>query len=262
MHEYDTTLKLLLQGSAQRSLRELTGVAVARWLNVELPEIGNKRVNLLGETADGELIHIELQAQNDGSMPLRMAEYCLRIYRHLGKFPRQVVLYVGQEPLRMAAELVGPRLSFGYDLTDIRDIDGEALLASDQVGDNVIAVLTRWRSHGTAVQEIVRKVAELEEDARNFYLGALLELAGLRGIEELVEGEARKMPILMNILDNKVLGREYKRGELAILRRQVEARFGVTAEWLEERLRNRSAVEIEALGVRLLKAESLEEWLK
>ena len=30
MHEYDTTLKLLLQGSAQRSLRELTGVAVAR----------------------------------------------------------------------------------------------------------------------------------------------------------------------------------------------------------------------------------------
>ena len=175
-------------------------------------------------------------------------------------FAVQIVLYVGQEPLRMAAELVGPRLSFGYDLTDIRDIDGEALLASDQVGDNVIAVLTR--SHGTAVQEIVRKVAELEEDARNFYLGALLELAGLRGIEELVEGEARKMPILMNILDNKVLGREYKRGELAMLRRQIEARFGVTAEWLEERLRNRSAVEIEELGVRLLKAESLEELLK
>jgi hypothetical protein len=69
------------------------------------------------------------------------------------------------------------------------------------------------------------------------------------------------MPILMNILDNKVLGREYKRGELAMLRRQIEARFGVTAEWLEERLRNRSAVEIEELGVRLLKAESLEDLL-
>jgi hypothetical protein len=234
MHEYDATLKLLLEGPAERSLRALTGAAVVRWLNVELPEIGNKRADLLGETAEGGLIHIELQSQNDAAMPLRMAEYCLRIYRHLEKFPRQIVLYVGGEPLRMAAGLTGPDLSFRYGLVDLRDIDGEALLASDQVGDNVIAVLTRLRSHGTAVQEIVRKVAELEEGA----------------------------PILMNILDNKVLGREYKRGELAILRRQVEARFGVTAEWLEERLRNRSAVEIEALGVRLLKAESLEEWLK
>jgi hypothetical protein len=90
MHEYDATLKLLLQGPAQRSLRELTGAAVVRWLNVELPEIGNKRADLLGETADSQLIHIELQAQNDGTMPLRMAEYCLRIYRTLREFPRKL----------------------------------------------------------------------------------------------------------------------------------------------------------------------------
>ncbi len=187
MHEYDTTLKLLLQGSAERSLRELTGAAIARWLNVELPEIGNRRADLLGETAYGELIHIELQGQNDGAMPLRMAEYCLRIYRKLQKFPRQIVLYVGKGRLRMASELVGPRQSFRYDLIDIRKIDGQALLASGQVGDNVIAILTRLRSHKKTVQEVIRRVAELEDDPREFYLRALLELAGLRGLEELVE---------------------------------------------------------------------------
>jgi hypothetical protein len=90
-------------------------------------------------------------------------------------------------------------------LIDIREIDGERLLASGQTGDNVIAILTRLRSHGTAVQEIVRKVAELEEDARNFYLRALLELAGLRDLEELVEEEARKAPMYIDILENKVL---------------------------------------------------------
>jgi hypothetical protein len=42
---------------------------------------------LLGETADGSLLHIELQSTNDPAMPLRMAEYCLRVYRMLGKFP-------------------------------------------------------------------------------------------------------------------------------------------------------------------------------
>jgi hypothetical protein len=39
MHEYDSTLKLLLQGLAPRSLREVTGASVAQWLNVELPEL-------------------------------------------------------------------------------------------------------------------------------------------------------------------------------------------------------------------------------
>jgi len=125
MHEYDGTLKLLLERAAPQSLREVTGVEIAGWLNAELPEFGDRQVDLLGETAGGELIHIELQSANDGAMPLRMAEYCLRIYRQFGGFPRQTVLYVGKEKVRMAAELVGPRFSFQYDLVDIRGIDGE-----------------------------------------------------------------------------------------------------------------------------------------
>jgi predicted transposase YdaD len=278
VHEYDSTLKLLLQERAELSLRELTGVAIARWLNVELPEIGNRRADLLGETGRGELIHIELQNQNDIAMPLRMAEYCLRIYRTQRKFPRQIVLYVGKDRLRMKAELVGPRLSFRYDLIDIREKDGEALLASDRLGDNVIAILTRLRHRRRSVQEVIRKLADVDEDARVFYLRALLELAGLRGIEEFVEGEARKMPILNSILNNKVLGREFRRGreegvqegidlgvergELRSLRRLLKAKFGAPPEWAEDRLSKCSNQEIEDLSVRLLKAESLEELFK
>jgi len=36
--------------------------------------------------------------------------------------------------MRMAAGLKGPKLSFQYDLIDIRQIDGKALRASSQVG--------------------------------------------------------------------------------------------------------------------------------
>jgi len=140
MHEYDTTLKLLLQGPAPRSLREVTGVEITAWHNVELPELGDRQVDLLGETAIGELIHIELQSTNDAAMPLRLAEYCLRIYRQFARPPRQVVLFVGKERMRMASELAGPQFSFRYNLVDLRGIDGEALLESDRVGDNVIAI--------------------------------------------------------------------------------------------------------------------------
>ena len=106
MQGYDVALKLTLR-EVDVAIRELVGMTVARWLNVERPEIRNTRVDLLGETHAGELLHIELQATNDTSMALRMAEYRLRVFRQFKKFPHQVLLYIGEEPLRMSAELAG-----------------------------------------------------------------------------------------------------------------------------------------------------------
>ena len=65
---------------------------------------------------------------------MRMAEYSLAIYRLRGKFPRQIVLYVGEAPLKMEDTLVGPDLQFRYRLIDVRDLDGERLRQSPQMG--------------------------------------------------------------------------------------------------------------------------------
>ena len=70
------------------------------------------------------------------------------------------------------------------------------------------------------------------------------------------------MPVFIDIMENKVLGREYKRGELAILRLQIEKRFGSIPSWAEERLASRSTVELEELSERLLDAPSIEDLLK
>jgi hypothetical protein len=145
MQEYDVTLKMLLQGSATRTVHELTGTAVARWLDVELPKVQNLRLDLLGETVDGGLVHVVLQSSNDPAMPFRMLEYCLGVRRLVGRFPRQILLYVGEAPMRMENKLHGPDLSFSYGLVDIRTLDGDRLLESRDVGDNVIAVLARLR---------------------------------------------------------------------------------------------------------------------
>jgi hypothetical protein len=92
MQDYDVALKLLLQGPARLIMRELTGATIKKWLDVELPKIQNPRVDLVGETTEGDLVHIELQSANDATMPLRMAEYCLGVFRQFGQFPRQVLL--------------------------------------------------------------------------------------------------------------------------------------------------------------------------
>src|ERR1022692_2000102 len=62
---------------------------------------------------------LELQSGNDAAMPLRMAEYCLGIFRLFGRFPRQVVLYVGEPQLRMENELRGVDVLFWYGLIDM-----------------------------------------------------------------------------------------------------------------------------------------------
>jgi hypothetical protein len=49
----DVALKLLLQGSAPVTMRELTGTAVAKWRDVELPTVQKLRLELPGETVAG-----------------------------------------------------------------------------------------------------------------------------------------------------------------------------------------------------------------
>jgi hypothetical protein len=52
------------------------------------------------------------------------------VYRLLGRFPQQVLLYVGEAPLRMPASLRGGGLSFHYAAVDMRSLDGDRLLES------------------------------------------------------------------------------------------------------------------------------------
>jgi hypothetical protein len=94
-------------------------------------------------------------------------------------------------------------------------------------------------------------------------------VAGLRKLAPEVEREAKRMPILSDILDHEVLGREYKRGreeglrtgQIELLRLQLENRFGRLPQWAEDRLGHASAGDLETIARRLLSVNSLAELL-
>jgi predicted transposase YdaD len=274
MQNYDVALKLLLQGSARFTMLAVTGGAIEKWLNIELPKVQNPRVDLLGETADGKLVHVELQSTNDPTMPLRMAEYCLGIFRLFERFPRQIVLYVGAAPLSMESELRGDDVSFKYRAIDIRELDGEQLLESEETGDNVIAILAKLRDHEGAVRRIVGKIAKLPAAERELAIRQLMLLADLRRLSKTVEKETRTMPIYIDLLEHEVIGPAYKRGleegklegklegELKIIRQLIERRFGPIPVWAEASLAARSAAGLEELSGRILDVASLEDLLR
>ncbi len=269
MHEYDVALKLLLQTSAGSVLRQVIGGAnVVRWLNVELPRVQTRRADLLGATADDRLIHVELQSSQDPDMALRMAEYSLAIYRQFRRFPTQIVLYVGEPPLRMTAFLGGPDsanpvFSFRYTLFDIGDLDGNALLESTHVEDNVMAILTRLQDQAGTVRKILARIARLAEPARRAMFAKFLIISGLRRLEQTVREEAGNMPILNDILSHEVIGpailQGQQQGRQEILRKLIEKRFGPIPEWVDTRLASFSASELDDVAVRLLDITHLED---
>jgi predicted transposase/invertase (TIGR01784 family) len=272
MHEYDIALKVLLQGSADSALRQLTGRSVARWLNVEIPQVQASRVDLLGATADENLVHLELQSSNDGTMALRMAEYTLRIYRQFGKFPKQIVLYVGEAPARMDETLRSsdddePDFVFRYRLVDIRDLDGNILLNSPHIEDNLLAILTGFKNNAGMVRQILDRITRLDDQARRSAFEQFLIISGLRRLAPIIKQEAERMPILNDIMDHEVIGpairqgREEGRqeGRQEVLRRLLERRFGPLPDWAATRLDNLSTSEFDEVTIRVLDAASLED---
>ncbi len=269
--KFDTTLKSLFRESPTIALRQLAGHTVERWSSVELPSVQNLRTDLLGETRDGGLLQIEIQSNNDPGMPFRMLEYSVAITRLHRRVPIQVLLYVGPEPLRMPSVYEWQYGSARYSVVDLRELDGDALVASPEPGDNVIGLLAKLKDRSRAVRDVIGKLLQLDEDQSTAYARALLILAGLRpGLTAEIE-EAMTYEFDEAILDNEVLGPIYRNGmregiqegiqegERTVLRRQLERRFGPLPAWAEDRLTALSAAGLNDLADRILDERTLEE---
>lgn len=280
MPQYDTTLKTVLMRQLRGSvLSEWMGFRVTKWLPTELPDVRTRQVDLLGRIPGGGLAHIELQSTNASDMAQRMAEYLLDIHRRHRAFARQLVLYVGEAPLRMSERLASPDFSFRCRIVDIRGLEASDLLKSPNLEDNILAVLGRLGDRRDAVQEVLRRIATATPGRRSRALAELTHLAGLRRVGGIIETEIQKMPILLDIMDNPILGpvlrkgiaqgreqgreegREEGRAEAlrAVVTELLVARFGALPARARKRLQGLPPSELSALSLRLLRAASLEE---
>jgi predicted transposase YdaD len=276
MHEYDTVLKSLLQSPQNTIFEKIIGSRIDHWLNVEFPEVQQTRVDMLGVTVVNErdLAGIELQSTSDAKLPLRMAEYALRTYRLYEVFPRQYVLYVGNEPLRMPTEIVGPDFFCRFKIIDIRTLDEESLLNSPFDTDNILAILTHHRDRRETIRRILARIATLETGRRDDSFKKLMILAGLRKLGDSIRAEVKYMPILDDIMDHDVLGPVFRegeqkgiregeqKGELKALRRIITQRFGQIPAAIDQRLSKLSTAELDELTARLLNAKNIEELFK
>jgi len=278
----DGLIKLLIQGSGA-PFRQLRLGPVAQWLNVDLPRTQNRQVDLLGRMDDGRLLHIELQSTNQRSMPFRMAEYALAINRRYGQYPVQLLIYVGNPKLRMRPEFRTEGMVCRYRQVDIRSLDATALLASDRIEDNILAVMAGLEDSVEGIRSILVRIAKLPEPLRGEALHHLLLTCGIRGLTRVCEKELRTMPITFDLSKDELFASYIERGRLKgerqgrlkgerqgrlegekegvkkVVLLQLEKRFGRLPASIAKRLARLSDAEARKLALAIIDAKSLKE---
>ena len=281
-HLSDALVKLLIQGSGG-PLRQLKLGPVVEWLNSDLPRTQSRQVDLLGRMSDDDLLHIELQSTNLRSMPFRMAEYALVITRRHGQYPVQLLIYVGNPPLRMTPEFRKEGMVCWYRQVDIRSLDAAALLASHRIEDNILAVLAGPEDSTEGIRSVLRRIAKLSQPSREDALQHLLVTCGIRGLAEVCKKELRTMPITLDLSHDPLFASYIERGRRKgerqgraegerkglqkgrqegikqVVQLLLEKRFGRLPAPIAKRLAQFSDAEARELALAIIDAKSLKE---
>jgi hypothetical protein len=284
MGKYDTTIREVLQEGCSAFLRAIGIESPLSPLPFKLPRVTAREVDFVGEDENGVVHHVEFQAVNDPIMHARMLVYAGQIGERVMRmrrpsvvmrnkrrpeavqFPdiRSTMVYVGRRPMSMPTAIErGPTLDFRFASRDARDLDADALLASPEIGDALMAVLCREGTKPDKVRKILERIEGAEAFRRDRDYGRLLILAELRDASRVVDTELKRMNIQVN-LDNIPRVREHaKQARIDMLTTMLAGKFGdeVKETDVAGRLAKMEVKQLEAVAVRLLKVDDIDEVL-
>jgi hypothetical protein len=177
--DFDGGLKDLFQTDRPSLLVTLAGGRkVKAFLNVELPKVQERRVDLVILLEDDTILHIELQSTNDRKIAFRMGYYYLLLKQQYGLPVRQVLLYVGAARMAMPDRVEADGNLLAYRLMDIREFDAVAMASTGQPADLALSVLAGRADK--RLPEILKRAARLRGTARQRVIAQILILAGLQ----------------------------------------------------------------------------------
>ena len=140
----DILLRDILKRIPDRFVLLLTGKRGVKILDNTFPTVKERKADFVAELEDGSIFHLELQTYPDKKMPFRMLEYYLLLMQaYPDREINQTVLYVGEGAPRMENSIKRKRLSYSYELRDIKEISCRELMESPQIEDKILAVLCK-----------------------------------------------------------------------------------------------------------------------
>jgi hypothetical protein len=165
-------------------------------ISAEIRLVKTFRPDILVE-ANGEIIQVEIQAQQDKTLPKRMFRYYYAILEKYKKEPTQIVLFVGKgNP--PPSEFKTPKLTLKYKVLDMKKIDPDVFIKSKKPGEVILGILAgKFKDKPKIIKKVKKRIVEILKNEEKIikYIDSISFLAGLFDIEIKV----KPMPIQVDI---------------------------------------------------------------
>jgi hypothetical protein len=267
MQQYDVRLKSILHKAMPRLFRLLGLPPVEEYLTVEFPLRQKAVTDSVMRLTDRRILQIELQSRNDPRMLWR----CLEYWQAIGElWPDaeivQVVIYLGAGPMTMVSSIARGRLTYGFDVLDIQEVEANAFLESESDDERVLAVLCHSEDPRATIAAILSSWKDLPAKEISEKIGDLFVLSQLRKRSTMVKEEADAMPIEIDVTENELfkwgeakgISLGEARGEAKLLTKFLERRFGPLQESVRDRIYAADVDTIDRWADRLDLAGSIE----
>ena len=165
-------------------------------ISAEISLVKTFRPDILVEV-DGEIIQVEIQAQQDKTLPKRMFRYYYAIVEKYKKEPTQIILFVGKgNP--PPSEYKTPKLTLRYEVLDMKKIDPDVFIKSRKPGEVIVGILAgKFKDKPKIIKKVKKRIVEILKNEEKIikYIDSISFLAGLFDIEIKV----KPMPIQVDI---------------------------------------------------------------
>jgi hypothetical protein len=147
------------------------------------------------------IFHIEIQSSNHSKMELRMLRYFSDIlFEYNGHEVSQYVIYIGKDKCYMKNSINQNKISYSYDIIDIRDISCEKLLYHNNPSAVALSILCDFegKDKQIVINTILKRIRELTKnddiEYKN-YLEKVTILSTNRDLEENVKKGANMLAV-------------------------------------------------------------------
>jgi predicted transposase/invertase (TIGR01784 family) len=228
--------------------------------------------------SDDLILHCEFQTDPDPLMPLRMADYAIRIFR---RFPNkrliQIVIYLRKtrSPAVYKTTFSGNNLVHQFQVIRIWEQPTESFL--ERPGLLPYAALTKTKDSAAILRQVAQRIDEVGDRAQRSNLSAATGiLAGLsleRGIiQRILRRDLMRESVIYQELREEVSELEREKGRAegraeegrSLVLRQLARRVGTLPAAVQSQVEALPLTQLETLGEDLLDFTSLidlENWL-
>ncbi len=145
-------------------------VSAIEFVDKELQRVEKREADIVAKClVNGEkaILHIEIQNDNDATMPKRMLRYYTDITLRFEKLPiYQYLIYIGKPKLTMKDGIDGKSINYRYNIIDMHTIDCEKFIKMDTPDALVLSVLCDFKDKDALdiLLYITKRLEELTKD--------------------------------------------------------------------------------------------------